>query len=413
MMESDQTMRRFLCAAILCLITAFAYAGDAEDVFWESVVKGNVQEEYELYLKQYPKGRYTGAARRIVEGMREKARGQQDAKKQKQAQVEAAKRAEEEAQRRDEEEARRRRAEAEAERQRAEQEAMRPGRVFRDCADCPEMVVIPAGSFMMGSPASESGRDDDEGPVHQVTLVRGFALGRTEVTVGEFRKFAQATGYKTEAENNVRVNGCRAFDASDLKLDWRAGRYWDNPGFTQSDAHPVACVSWNDARAYLEWISKKSGRSYRLPSEAQWEYAARGGTTASRYWGENPNDACRYANVADKTVAQGKKWINPHDCNDGHFFSAPVASYSPNVFGLYDMLGNVWEFVEDCWNGSYSGAPTDGSAWTSGNCTTVRMLRGGSWFGEGERFTRAAKRGSVPTTYRDDNNGFRVARTLP
>ncbi len=419
MNDSKQWARRFLCAAILCLVSAFAHAVDAEDVFWESVLKGNVQEEYELYLKQYPHGRHAQEAQRILGLMREKAGANEAEGKRRQEQAEAAKKAREEARRQAQEE--RQRAEAEAEQQRAEREAgrkrveteaMRPGRVFRECEDCPEMVVITGGTFSMGSPPSEVGRDGDEGPVHRVTLP-SFALGRTEVTVGQFRSFVQASGYKTEAERNIGNSGCFAWNASDGKWAWREGRYWDSPGFTQSEAHPVACVSWNDAKAYLAWLSDKTRQRYGLPSEAQWEYAARGGTAkVSRYWGDNPDDACRYANVADKTVGpNGQTWTQKHDCDDGYWFSAPVAHYSPNNFGLYDMLGNVWEWTEDCGNGNYNGAPTDGSAWTSGICG-ARVLRGGSW-SLNPRNVRAAGRGWDGTTYRVNNSGFRPARMLP
>lgn len=279
-----------------------------------------------------------------------------------------------------------------------------------NCPGCPEMVVIPAGRFQMGSPAGETGRDNDEGPLHEVWIGR-FAMGKYEVTVGEFREFVGATGYKTDAENNTgNVQGCFVMNKSSWKFDWRAGRYWDNPDFPQNDRQPVVCVSWNDAHAYAEWMSRKTGKPYRLSSEAEWEYAARAGTTTARYWGDDPNQACRYANGADKTGYNGDHWNNKHECNDGYFFTAPVGSYQPNAFGLYDMLGNAWEWTEDNYHDNYNGAPTDGKAWAG--VDGMRVVRGGSWH-LNPRFVRAAKRDGPVTAYRCNYVGFRLARTLP
>ena len=371
MMGSEQTMRRFFCATILCLITTFAYAGDAEDVFWESVVKANVQEEYELYLKQYPKGRYAGAARLIVEGMREKARAQQEAKKQKQAQAEAAKRAEEEAKRREEEEALRRQAEAEAERERAEQEAMRPGRVFRDCDECPEMVVIPAGSFTMGSPASS-----DEVPQHLVTIARQFAAGKFEVTFDE-------------CDVCVRESGCGHNPGDE---GWGRGR------------RPVINVSWNDAKQYVRWLSRKTGWNYRLLSEAEWEYVTRAGTTTAFSWGNSITP--QQANYRTTESYAGSPVTASYREQ-----TVPVGSFEPNAFGLYDVHGNVWEWTEDCLNFKYYGAPADGSAWISGDCG-YRVLRGGSWVNV-PIAARSAFRLRNNSGNRYNYFGFRVARMLP
>lgn len=272
----------------------------------------------------------------------------------------------------------------------------------------PEMVVIPAGHFLMGSLESEAGRDKDEGPQHEVS-VKKFALGKTEVTVGEFRRFVRATSYKTEAERDVGAQGCNTLE--DGKWDWHAGRYWDNTGFKQSDKQPVACISWNDAKEYVKWLSSSTGNSYRLPSEAEWEYAARAGSTTARYWGNNPDDACRYANVADQTTNGGQSWPTKHNCKDGNWFSAPVASYTANAFGLYDMIGNVWEWVEDCSHDSYSGAPVDGRVWAGGNCS-VRVLRGGSWLNKPDD-ARSAIRNWGGASSRGGFYGFRLARMLP
>lgn len=289
------------------------------------------------------------------------------------------------------------------------------GQIFKDCAGCPEMVVIPAGSFMQGSPKSEAGRDDSEGPQHAVTLMQ-FAMGKTEVTVGQFRGFVSATSYMSDAETSAdEKTGCKVWPTSnDGGLDWQAGRNWRNPGWNVKENEPVVCVSHNDARAYIHWLSSSTGKGYQLPSESQWEYAARGGTNTSRYWGDTASNACAYANVLDQTLGpDGGKWETPHPCKDGYFFVAPVGSYRANAFGLHDMIGNVWEWTEDCWHPSYeSGGPTDGSSWTSGYYCALKVVRGGSWIDEQDR-SRAAKRFVGKTADRSVVFGFRLARTLP
>ena len=262
-------------------------------------------------------------------------------------------------------------------------QGMAPGEVFYDdCAGCPEMVVIPAGSFEMGSPENEEGREDDEGPQHEVTIPRAFAVGAHEVTVGEYAAFAVDTGYEGET-------GCWTWTGS----EWQESQEisWRNPGYSQTGWHPVACVSWEDARAYVRWLSRKTGEEYRLLSEAEWEYAARAGTRTRYSFGDA---------------------ITPNDANYGRNIrkTQPVGSYRANEFGLYDMHGNVWEWVQDCQNGSYAGAPMDGSAWERGDCSR-RVWRGGSWLFN-PRVLRAANRGGFVTGGRSYDVGFRVARTL-
>ena len=279
----------------------------------------------------------------------------------------------------------------------------RPGEVFRDCADCPEMVVIPAGSFDMGSPASESDRDNDEGPQHRVS-VKPFAAGKYEVTRGQFAAFVNATGHNAG-------NECYTFEGG--KAEKRSGRNWQNSGYSQADNHPVVCLNWDDAKAYAAWLSSKTSKSYRLLSEAEWEYAARAGSSTARFWGESPDQACAYANVMDatgKSQVPGVTW-EAHNCNDGSAYTASVGSYKPNAFGLYDMIGNAWEWTEDCRNANYSGAPSDGSAWTSGDCSG-RVLRGGSW-GNRPQGARSAERVRDGATNRGGSDGFRLARMLP
>jgi formylglycine-generating enzyme required for sulfatase activity len=225
--------------------------------------------------------------------------------------------------------------------------------------------------------------------------------------VGEFRAFVDATGYRTEAEQG---QGCRVWDGAKWAYD--AKRSWRAPGFPQGDDHPVVCVSWNDAREYLKWLSEKANQSYRLPSEAEWEYAARAGTTTARFWGERSDQACAFANVADKSL-KSKYPDFPwpiHECDDRHVYTAPGGTFKANAFGLLDMLGNAWEWTEDCYNDSYKGAPSDGSAWTDGDCGG-RVLRGGSWSDE-PAFVRSAVRNWVVAVDRSNDLGFRPARTL-
>lgn len=290
----------------------------------------------------------------------------------------------------------------------AQAQATEPGKAsksdtsFRDCPGCPEMVVVRAGHFEMGSPDAENDREDNEGPVHRVKLA-AFALGRTEITRGQFAAFVKDTRYQA-------VDNCWTLEGG--KFQKRSGRYWRDLGFLQNDNHPAACISWNDAHAYTKWLSRKTGKHYRLPSEAEWEYAARAKTNTDRYWGNDPDAACKYANVADKTVqtSTGALSWSAHDCTDGYSYTSPVGKFKANRFGLYDMLGNLWEWTEDSYHDSYDGAPENGSAWQGKDAK--RVIRGGSW-NNGPTRVRAAKRGRDKPTSRFCNIGFRVARTLP
>ncbi len=275
----------------------------------------------------------------------------------------------------------------------------------RDCPDCPEMVDIPGGRFLMGSPLEEAGHQDDESPQHQVT-VAGFSLSKTEITRGQFTAFVNESGYDAGDQ-------CWTFEGG--QFEKRSGRNWRNPGFHQDDSHPVACVNWQDAQAYTQWLSKKSGRNYRLPTEAEWEYAARAGTATANYWGDNPSQACNYANVRDRTGKTQEP--NPimgkgFDCTDGYAYTAPVASFEPNTFGLYDMSGNITEWVEDCYHDNYTGAPRDGNAWSTVDCK-FRGVRGGSFVNSPEGpGVRIARRGYAgPKEARNFGFGFRLART--
>ncbi len=274
----------------------------------------------------------------------------------------------------------------------------------------PQMVVIAAGTFQMGSPQSEAGRVSDEGPQHPVAVIHPFALSRCEISVGQFRLFVDETGYRTDAE---RGDGCLVLNATGNDTERRKDRNWRNPGFSQGVDHPVVCVSWNDANAYAEWLSARTGHAYRLPSEAEWEYAARGGNPQSRFWGDDPEQACEYANGGDLAVVQRfKEWRwSTSDCNDGAVFTARTGRYRRNAFGLSDMLGNVWEWTADCWHPNYEEAPNDGTIWEPEGDCALRVVRGGGW-SNFPVFLRSAFRYWFSTGDASGLLGFRLARTL-
>ena len=217
----------------------------------------------------------------------------------------------------------------------------------------------------------------------------------------QYRDFLRATGRLPSGE-------CYFFDGREWKLD--PSKNWESPGYAQTDEHPVVCVSYEDAQHYVEWLSKETKQSYRLLSESEWEYAARADTTTSRYWGNGEQEACRHANVADRTSKQKYNWTTTFDCEDGYAETAPVGAFKANGFGLQDMLGNVWEWVEDCYNKTYDGAPRDGSAWVAGNCS-ARVVRGGGWDNDPQLVRSAIRDGFAPGN-RINNLGFRIARTL-
>jgi formylglycine-generating enzyme required for sulfatase activity len=271
------------------------------------------------------------------------------------------------------------------------------------------MVVIAAGSFTMGSSASEKSWATshgasmaavaDESPQHSVSL-GSFALGKYDVTRGEYAAFVRETGYSAGV-------GCHVYDGLHLNNSlWKtqAGTSWQNPGFSQTDRDPVVCVTWQDARAYVTWLNRKVRRlastvgdgPYRLPSESEWEYAARAGTTTRFWWGDDVVAASRHA------------WYNGNAGGHTH----AVGSNPANPFGLYDMAGDVWQWTEDCYAESYANAPTDGSAAETGGTTCLRVDRGGSWLYP-SWLLRSATRERNPADYRDVVMGFRLARTLP
>ena len=291
------------------------------------------------------------------------------------------------------------------------------GEIFRDCPECPEMVVVPAGRFVMGSATAETAREKVfdrfailERPQHEVAIAHPFAVGRTHVTRGEFRAFVEATGYRADGCVVMLDDGNRPFSPN---------TGWGDSGFEQTDRHPVVCISFEDARQYVRWLNRKLGYGddgpYSLPSEAEWEYVARAGTSTTHYWGDDREGVCQNANAADLSLVELHNWGNEVDhifqCHDGFGRTAPVMSFRPNGFGVFDIFGNAEQWMLDCWNESYAGAPTDGSARTDGNCAE-RVARGGSWK-TGPRYLRAAARDHMDAIQRVVTNGFRVVRRLP
>ncbi|MCY4122472.1 MAG: formylglycine-generating enzyme family protein [Acidobacteria bacterium] len=292
---------------------------------------------------------------------------------------------------------------------------MPPGTEFRDCDDCPEMISVSAGTFQMGCLSGGDSCSELQGPVREVD-VDSFALGKYEVTRAQFAAFVSATGHVPRGEPClVWVLEQRRFARDQWHWEPQDGASWRAPGWRQQYNEPVVCVSWEDASAYVRWLSEVTGERYRLPAEAEWEYAARAGTTTAFYWGDDAT-ACVYANGPDRTSEQTFRRragfsFSFSSCTDGAARTALVGSFEPNAFGLYDMAGNVSEWVEDCWHRNYAGAPRDGSAWTSGGNCGGRVIRGGAW-GGGPWMLRSATRDWSRTGDRSASGGFRVARTL-
>ncbi len=263
----------------------------------------------------------------------------------------------------------------------------KPGTTFKDCPVCPEMVVIPAGEFVMGSPLEESGQTDEK-PQHRVKIPKPFAVGKLEVTFDQW-------------------DACTAEGKCPKASDDDLGR----------GKRPAINVSWGDAQDYAKWLSQKTGKKYRLLSESEWEYAARAGTTTPWYWGlsegsQGSSRTCQYANVHDESSSAAHPlyvWSS-HPCDDGFAQTAPTGKYKPNAFGLHDMSGNVREWIEDCFHPNYTGAPADGSAWKEATCEK-RIVRGGGWI-DGFQTVRSAYRHTVEEGLRAYHVGLRVARDL-
>jgi formylglycine-generating enzyme required for sulfatase activity len=262
-------------------------------------------------------------------------------------------------------------------------EGPRPGERLRDCGACPEMTVLPAATFLMGSPDDEHGRDPDEGPMHIVDMRQHrLAMGTYPVTVGQYRAFVLATGHEGTDD-------------------------WIEPFGTAhrpSDDEPVVRVSWNDAVAYASWLARLTARPYRLPSEIEWEYAARGGATTAFPWGGNPDPGL--ANSGQPICCHGAV-VGP----DAWHYTSPVGSFPPNGFGLHDIAGNVHQWTADCWQDDYSGRGTaPREAAVDGDCA-YRVVRGASWVRPPSAMRVAARNGLTPATTSPDI-GFRISLDL-
>jgi formylglycine-generating enzyme required for sulfatase activity len=257
----------------------------------------------------------------------------------------------------------------------------------------PEMVRVTAGDFVMGSPGEEGGRLPVEGPQHRVSIAKAFALGKFAVTVDEFAAFVTISGYPGGTT-------CRQWTGTDF--DERPGSFLA-PGFVQHGRHPAVCVSWNDARAYAAWLSEATGRLFRLPSEAEWEYSARAGTTTPYPWGLFlAPDRANYNFAKTAPGVHSDAWLPA---------TVSVDSFAANRWGLHQMHGNVWEWVDDAWAASYESAPDDGSARPALRDGDARVLRGGSWL-NGPHGLRSARRHAAPCDFRRSDTGFRLAETL-
>ncbi len=293
-------------------------------------------------------------------------------------------------------------------------------KIFRDCKECPEMVVIPAGKFIIGSPQGEVGRDEVEGPQKEIHI-KSFAAGKYDVSRGEWVTFVLATSRPVGA-------GCAFSGFTDTsKKSWEANPQasWQHVGFPQDDTHPVVCITWQDAKDYTEWLSKKTGRHYRLLTEAEWEYAARAGSMTAYPWGVSPSH--EYANYGADSG-----WTGLVSGKDKWFGTSPVGSFPANAFGLYDMHGNVLQYLEDYFSPSHNQLLPDGSPYKTDTLLTMtgrykfmngtrssahRMVRGGDW-GDPPSMIRSGFRNWAPgggftiENYKSGGVGFRIARDL-
>ncbi|WP_060481510.1 formylglycine-generating enzyme family protein [Pseudomonas sp. NBRC 111119] len=271
---------------------------------------------------------------------------------------------------------------------------VKPGTVFKDCEQgCPEMVVLPTGSFMMGTPDDEMGRQDDEGPIHKVTIARPLAISRFQITFDEWDAFIAATGYRMPSGDDRPGRLCRAGTAT------RGGRPTYGGNYQVTGRHPAVCMNLEEVEDYVAWLSRKTGKNYRLTSESVREYAARAGSSGAFPF---PFDEGKDYSIA--------KHANTYGPVDGFSYTSPVGSYPANAFGVYDMHGNVYEWLADCEHENYVGAPTDGSAWIEPNCTSYQIR--GNDYGEAPIFSRSGNRNNILPSTRGDWVGFRVVRDL-
>ncbi len=292
----------------------------------------------------------------------------------------------------------------------------KPGQVFSDryvdmTGQSPAMVVIPTGGFLMGAASSNGGRNASELPQHWVGITQGFAISRSAITVGQFRQFVRASGY---VPDSVKHGGASVYDerSGTMRDDGHATWQDDYAGRKAAENLPVVNVSWADAKAYADWLSRRTGKTYRLPSEAEFAYALRAGTNTRYWWGDGtPKSKVENLTGSRDRSPSGRRWSHAfRDYGDGYWGPAPVMSFAPNPFGLYDMGGNVTEWTDDCWHDSFIHAPVDGSAWINPGCST-RVLRGGSWGSSPEQARSAWRQGANADT-RSGRVGFRVVRDL-
>ncbi len=288
------------------------------------------------------------------------------------------------------------------------------------------MVLIPSGEFMMGN--GKSAEDEvaffnkiygeklvtedffkDEHPQHRVRITKPFYLGAYHVTRGQFRQFVADTGYETDAEKGERP-GASGWNPDKKEWGFSEKFSWRNPSYEQTDEHPVVNVTWNDAMAFCQWLSKKESKTYRLPTEAEWEYACRAGTTTHYHSGDDPETLANVGNIADAAVkAQFPDWKYRIKASDGYAFTSPVGSFQPNAFGLYDMHGNAWQWCAD-WYGAdyYAASPGDDPPGPASG--DFHVVRGGAWFSRPSS-ALSAKRDTIKPGYKYNGPGFRVART--
>lgn len=348
----------------------------AEIVFWDTIREGTEPRAFEAYLSAYPNGRFAAIAELKIEQLRA-GPGVETAMVDSDTREEGGRT------------------------QTAVGISFDPGATFQDCAACPEMTVVPAGRFAMGSPEDEARRDADEGPVRTVVLSGSFAVSTAEITVDQFAEFADRTGH-------TPMDFCQVF--TDEGWVEENGRNWRDPGFEQAGDSPVVCLSKDDIDAYTAWLSDLTGRTYRLLSEAEWEYAARAGTDRAYPVTERTQVSafCRLTNLAGQESEFS--WAT-NQCRDRFSHTAPTGSFRPNAFGLHDMFGNVWEWVADCWRDGYEDAPEDGSAVSEDFCEW-HVARGGAYTSEFWHLRAAARRKLDPYIQSYDI-GFRVAAEIP
>lgn len=294
------------------------------------------------------------------------------------------------------------------------------GETFQDCAECQTMVVIPAGSFTMGSSPEERVREgvpdtfgSHEGPQVKITFAKPFAFATTETTRGQWARFVKAT-------NRTIPTQCFTYNPADDTWAGIPGKVanWQDTGFEQTDDHPAACISWQDATDYAAWLTKATGHKYRLASEAEWEYAARAGTTTARPWGNSVAPICNKARIMTsgtfEAINKGESWLGELICSENESYTKPVASYDANPWGIYDTLGNLWEWVADCAAPDHSKLPLDGTAQTAGNGGECdhRLTKGGA-FHSRVWLARPATRGEGQAgDHRPVASGIRVVREL-